>query len=314
MAVLNCKCVISEASLSQNRTQRRMELYQLRTFVAVAEVQSVTRAAERLFTTPPSVSAHIKALEAELKVALFVRTPRGMQLTPQGEQLRRQAETAIHAADAMLSVAVTLQQQLVGELTIGLNSAPEVLRLPQLLTCLGRQHPGLRLTLVGSVSGRICEGLRNGTLDAGFCFGPPLAELAVEPLAEVELAVAAPLAWEPQLQRGRWEEIAALPWIASTVDCPFEAISDTLFHNRGLTPQKVVLADDGSTKLALIRAGVGAAVLERAEAESAAAQGGVTLWTPQPLSAPLGFAWLARRGGEPAIAAVRRLVKEIWQE
>ena len=61
-----------------------MELYHLRTFVTVAEEGHLTRASERLFTSQPAVSAHIKALEEELGVTLFDRTPRGMQLTPAG--------------------------------------------------------------------------------------------------------------------------------------------------------------------------------------------------------------------------------------
>lgn len=61
-----------------------MELYQLKTFTAVAEENHLTRAAERLNTSQPALSAHIKSLEAELGVTLFERTPKGMKLTPQG--------------------------------------------------------------------------------------------------------------------------------------------------------------------------------------------------------------------------------------
>ncbi len=53
-----------------------MELYQLRTFVAVAEAQNLTRAAQRLNASGPAVSAQIKALEEELGVDLFARTAR----------------------------------------------------------------------------------------------------------------------------------------------------------------------------------------------------------------------------------------------
>jgi DNA-binding transcriptional LysR family regulator len=314
MAVRKSKCVVSEARLQQNRTQTGMELYQLRTFVAVAETQSVTRAAERLYTTPPSVSAHIKALEAELRVALFVRTPRGMTLTPQGEQLRHRAETALQAAEALLSAAVTLQQELVGELNLGVNSTPQLLRLPELLTTMQESHRRLRLNLMSCVSGRVGELLRSGTLDLAFLFGGSTTpDLLFESLGQVELIVAAPLAWEPYLRRGRWEEIAALPWIASTVDCPFEALSDALFCGRGLTPHKVALSDDGVTKLGLIRAGVGVALLERMEAEAAAAQGGIALWAPQPLFCTLGLACLERRRGEPALTAVRQAIRQIWE-
>ncbi|RIK30977.1 MAG: LysR family transcriptional regulator [Chloroflexi bacterium] len=290
-----------------------MELYQLRTFVAVAETESVTRAAERLYTTPPSVSAHIKALESELRVELFTRTPRGMRLTRHGELLRQKAEQALRAAEAVVAEAATLQTEIVGELSLGVNAAPGVLKLPQLVAAVQAHYPRLRLNLVASVSGRVSEQLRIGALDAGFIFGAAAGDgIVAEPLSEVELVVAAPSAWEPAIRTGRWDDIAALPWIASTVDCPFEAISDELFAQRGLTPTKIALVDDGATKVDLIRAGVGAALVEQDEAEAAAAQGGIVLWTPQPLYCPLAFVWPAHRRGEPALTALRTAVLRVW--
>ncbi len=290
-----------------------MELYHLRTFVAVAAEQSVTRAAERLYTTPPSVSAHIKALESELKVDLFVRTPRGMRLTQHGELLRAQAEQTLQAADALVQQAATFRDQLSGELRIGLNAAPERLQVPALVAALHARHPQVQLHLVNSVSGQIVEQVRSGALDGGFLFGPaPSGAFATLTLGEVDLVVAAPRRWEPQLRSGRWLDIAALAWIASTVYCPFEAVSDTLFAQHGVTPRKIAMTDDGPTKVDLIRAGVGAAVLEESEARSAAASGDVLLWSPQPLRCPLNFVWLQPRDPEPALLALRRALGDLW--
>lgn len=68
-----------------------MELNYLQTFVVVAEEKTITHAAQRLFTTPSSISVHIKNLEEELGVQLFVRTPRGMQITEKGQILLEKA-------------------------------------------------------------------------------------------------------------------------------------------------------------------------------------------------------------------------------
>ena len=68
-----------------------MEIYQLRTLLAVAREGSITRASERLFLSQPAISAHIKAMEDELGIALFERTPRGMSLTANGAQLLERA-------------------------------------------------------------------------------------------------------------------------------------------------------------------------------------------------------------------------------
>jgi len=66
-----------------------MELYQLRTFAAVAEFGHLTRAAEKVHVSQPAVSAQIKALEDELGLPLFDRTPTGMVLRVSGCWPRR---------------------------------------------------------------------------------------------------------------------------------------------------------------------------------------------------------------------------------
>ena len=291
-----------------------MELHHLRTFVTVAELQSVTHAADRLFTTPPSVSAQIKALETELDVILFERTSRGMALTAAGERLRRCAEEVLRAAEGMVDEAATLREHLHGEICVGLNAAPSFLKVPQLIGAVRRSQPGLLIRLVASSTGHIVKQLSNRTLGAGFVFGPVTQEgLAKILLSEVLLVVATPSAWEPELrQPPRWDDLAERPWIGSTVNCPFEAISDRLFARHGRMPPNVVMTDDGPTKVDLIRAGTGAALLEQSEAEDAAAQGGVVLWVPGRLRCPLHFAWPAARDGDPALVAVRSAVAQLW--
>ena len=75
-----------------------MELYQLRSFAAVAEAGHLTRASEKLHISQPALSAQIKALEDELGVALFERTPSGMTLTTAGQRLLPEATKVVTAA------------------------------------------------------------------------------------------------------------------------------------------------------------------------------------------------------------------------
>ena len=76
-----------------------MELYQLKTFVVVAEEGHLTRASERLHASQPTVSAHIKALEEELETKLFSRTPKGMRLTEAGERLKGKAGAVLQRTE-----------------------------------------------------------------------------------------------------------------------------------------------------------------------------------------------------------------------
>jgi len=122
-----------------------MELYQLRTFLTVAEEQSLTRAADRLHISQPSVSTHIKALEEELGLALFIRTPKGMILSQQGVLIKSKAESALRAVEGVRRQADQLKKNITGVARVGLNIDAQYLRASDLLAVLHRRFPGLEV-------------------------------------------------------------------------------------------------------------------------------------------------------------------------
>jgi molybdate transport repressor ModE-like protein len=86
-----------------------MDLHQLATLVAVAREGSITRASQRLHLSQPAVSAHIKALEEALGLALFERVPRGMRLTSDGRRILVQAERTLGAHHELVEEARRLK-------------------------------------------------------------------------------------------------------------------------------------------------------------------------------------------------------------
>lgn len=293
-----------------------MELYQLRTFVAVAAENSITRAAKRLFTTPSAVSAHIKALEDELGVVLFKRTSKGMEITEKGELLLQKAQQTLFTAQDLVNHATELQSHLLGQVSIGLNALPAFLRVPQLVRQLQENCPGIELNLVSSATGKIINDLSEQKLDSGYLFGPVNeALISAQRICSAELVIAAPKQWLPQLERAQWSDIAGLPWIHSPAYCPFQEISDALFHQRGLKFQRVATPQTGddATKVELISAAIGLALLEKQEAELAAAQGRLMIWPSEAISCDLSFACLRQRQSEPLILAVQNAVLTVWQ-
>src|SRR5215831_11754438 len=130
-----------------------MELYQLRTFSAVAEERHLTRAAERLHLSQPAVSGQIKALENEFEVRLFDRLATGMELTAAGRELLNHASKVLLAAESLRHAARNLAGEISGTLRIGTVSDPSTIRIGELLSCAVRRFPGLELELHHEMSG-----------------------------------------------------------------------------------------------------------------------------------------------------------------
>lgn len=289
-----------------------MDLHHLRIFVTVAEEKNLTRGAQRLLMTPPTVSAHIKALEDELGVTLFVRTSKGMELTDKGKLLKTRAEHTLQAAQDLKNHATSLQKQLLGDIRLGLNASPQFLQVGALVQTMRQTYPGITLNLLASSSGNIIEALIQGTMDAGYIFGlPPASEIATQYLGDAEVVIAVPRQWATRLAQAQWQDLAQLPWISSDGYCAFEALTALLFQERGLRHQRVVQSHDEATKAELVAAGVGIAMLERSEAEQEQYAERIALWNPAPLTCPLYFAMLRSRQTEPLLGAVHAAVMQL---
>src|SRR5205085_8990512 len=102
----------------QDKMPRLMELYQLRSFAAIAETGQLTRAAEKLHVSQPALSAQLKALEEELEFSLFERTPNGMVLTAAGKRLLAGAEHVLAAAQTLHNDARAMRGEIAGKASI----------------------------------------------------------------------------------------------------------------------------------------------------------------------------------------------------
>ncbi|WP_428563108.1 MAG: LysR family transcriptional regulator [Solidesulfovibrio sp. DCME] len=292
-----------------------MEYYHLRTFVAVAEEEHLTRAAERLHASLPAVSAHVKGLEDELGVPLFARTPRGMRLTDEGRALLAEAKRALSSLQAVQERAGALRREVTGLARIGLNNEAARMRVPELLTLLSRRHPGVEIHLVNSSSPRILEAVRQGTLELGFVYDniiEPAHEVAATSLEEVPMAVVGPTSWAGRVCEASWEALAAMPWVWFSQDCPFQYLLEGAFSCRDLTINKVMAGDNDATLRTMVAAGLGLTLLRRDDALDAQAAGEVCLWRREGLSLGLSLVHRRDRAGDRVVAAVAGVVAEVW--
>lgn len=290
-----------------------MELYQLRSFAAVAELGNLTRAAEGLHLSQPAVSAHIKALEEELEVVLFERGPGGMTLTAAGRLLLHEAETVMAAAQKLRSRALALRGQVVGHIRLGTLTDPEFIRLGDLLARAFERSPLVTIELHHEVTGTAFDKVRDGGLDASFYYGerthPAVAAL---PLREIAFRVAAPAQWRERVEHAGWEALAALPWIMTPQFSSHYSLATALFRTHGVEPATQVEADNESVIRSLVASGLGLALVREDLGLADSAAGTICLWGDVRLATTVSFIYPKEREREPALATLVALVADLW--
>lgn len=148
-----------------------MELRQLEYFVAVAEEQNFTRAAERVHISQSGVSAQIRQLERELGTDLFDRGSRTVTLTVAGKAALEHARATLAAAAAVRRAADEVTGLISGSLTVGMVIGCTVTPLFDALATFHQAHPNVEISLLEDTSDRLAENVRDGTIDLALIGG-----------------------------------------------------------------------------------------------------------------------------------------------
>jgi DNA-binding transcriptional LysR family regulator len=287
-----------------------MELYQLKTFLVIARTGNLTRAATELHASQPTVSGQLKALEEELNVVLFERTPRGMVLTEAGQRLRDKAQEVTDSVAEFTLLAASLTQNSPLCCKVGVNTTATALRIAELVGVLATIAPQLRLELHHGQSHKILDDIARGTLDVGFFFGRcDPSKLNSSKLLDVSLAVVGPEAWQPELANASWVVLLEKPWVMPPETCPFYEVTLQLQRSTSKRQSHSISADDESTMLELVRAEAGVALLPASMVEG---QNGVTILRHTQTTLELAFAWSITQGDAPHIRPVRTALERIW--
>lgn len=289
--------------------QKRMEIHQLKTFVAVAREGSITRASECLYLSQPAVSAQIKAMEDTLSLTLFQRTPQGMSLTHDGLQLLTKVEQTLDAHRELIETATRIKGSLMGKLRLGAgsNSSPEF--LGRLLTTLANRYPEVKVTLQHGDSLDILNGIRRGNLDAGLYgeAGEPDPEFTTLEVSRFSIYLAAPpglVAAQPL----NWQALAEMPWICPTCSACCGQAAEHLFQTHQIRPKQIISVDRERVTRTLIAGGIGVGLLHVDTAKEAQCSGEVELIYEVQKSARVLFAHLASRAQDPLLNAVSSIV------
>ncbi len=135
-------------------------------FYAVAKYESFSKAANELYISQPAISYSIKKLEDELNTKLFIRLNRGIKLTDAGEKLKFYVENALNnLVAAHKELSEVEENQLTGEVTIGIHSNIGTVLLPKIVKKFSEKYPNTKINIYNSTTKEMKELFKNHQID-----------------------------------------------------------------------------------------------------------------------------------------------------
>ncbi|MCB2059001.1 MAG: LysR family transcriptional regulator [Novosphingobium sp.] len=248
-----------------------MKLVQLRQFVTLAETLNFHRAAEVLNIAQPPLSVSIRKLEEELGTPLFVREPRGVQLTKVGEEALSSARQTLFYAE---QVKRTVDESLTGErgrIRIGFVGSATYEVLPRLLPAFRTECPNIEISLEESRTSELLAGIQTGTFDVGIVRTPVLnpVQTAIDVLQTDALFAAVArdsrFAGRKRIKLGELSEVPFVVYDQSSVPS-MHAITMLACQEVGFVPRVAEEATQLQTILCLVESGLGVALVPGAAA------------------------------------------------
>ena len=241
-----------------------MNLRQVRYFIAVAETESVSGAAQELGISQSAITSAVQALEYEMSASLFVRHAKGMRLTHEGHQLLLHARRIVAAvSDAQRAVSAR-PEGMTGDLNIGVTQMVSGYYLADLLARYRRVFPKVDIHVVEDERTYLEHLLVNGELDVALLL---VSNLQDRLALESEVLIRSP--WRIWLPAGHalasgnvltLAELAAEPLIMLAVDELIETTT-AYWQEEGLTPNIVLRTASVEAVSSLVGMGVGLATL-----------------------------------------------------
>ncbi len=149
-----------------------MDLRQLRTFIRVAETGSLSRASDRLRLAQPALSRHIKLLEEEIGLELFVRHGRGMNLTEAGRELLARVSGLVSQLESSIEDVRGLSVDPRGHVTLGLMPTISHILASRIAQRVALELPNVSLRIVEGLTGHLIDWLQRGEIDVTLLAGP----------------------------------------------------------------------------------------------------------------------------------------------
>lgn len=291
-----------------------MKLRQLQYFIEVSELESVTKAAERLHVAQPALSRHIRSLERALGVRLFEREGRGIVLTNAGLVFRDRIRTLLRELDRAQLEVKALSRSPGGRIDFGMPFSISQALTRVLVQRVHQELPDVALRIIDGWTGFIIEWLLRGRLDLGIVYDHTLKSdvLRTEPLAaEEQFLVCAPndkLADRGSITLG---EVAGLPLLLPSREHGLRVAVEQFMQTIGRAPQVHTELESIVGLKQFAQQGNLYTILPRGEIEEELAAGRLTRVriTSPTIYRTLFIAWSNERPNTPQMKAVQAMAK-----
>lgn len=264
---------------------RNLNLDQVQTLIAIADLGTFAAAAQALHLAPPTISLHVKELESRMQTHLVARGRRQAELTPAGRALVQEGRKLLAASDDLIDVVRLRAAGGEGLVKVGVSAGVGMQRLPLMLDALRRRNPRVELKLEAVGSAEAMQRLQAATLDVGIVASPQpaVARVALMPWRNDPMVALVPASWKaPETVTPEW--LSTRRWASFAPGTQMHGLIAAWFGQAGFNPRPfLTLSYPGALK-ALATANQSAAILPLEEVDDQQRTPEVLI---RPLSPPL---------------------------
>jgi DNA-binding transcriptional LysR family regulator len=282
-----------------------MNLQQLETFLEIARLGSVSKAAEHLNATQSAVSMRLTDLERELGVALVDRRHRPYRLTAKGRDLAGHAEEVV-ALTRQIHRSIGDPARLSGSVRVGVAEHIALTWLPDMVAALNQRHPEAVVELEIGLLDEMMQQIRTGDIDVLLTasLDPPDPAFAYRPLGNVTFAwMASPGLGVPDAPLSP-ADLAQWPLITMTRSSVLHRLMENWFGVGGVRPKRINACNSLSVCAGLTRAGLGVGLLPRAYRAADGDDTGLVELSVVPAIAPTPFYAMHAAFSAPPLAGI----------
>ncbi|WP_286902387.1 LysR family transcriptional regulator [Vreelandella sedimenti] len=243
----------------------QLSIHKLEVFCMVAELKSISRAAERLNIAQPVVSAHLKSLADKLGVSLTERSGRRIALTEEGERVYQWAHDVVIRTHELEREIADTQSGLAGKAKVGASMTLGSYVLPSIIASIRQRYPQGEISVQVTTPILATDAVLQGECDFAFTILDPRHEIAgleVQRVRDEQLILVASNDYGPKKKSVSLEELAELPFVTAQLRTPRREIEEHLLMEFGVSRNQIVMEFGHAEAIKqAVRAGAGVAFL-----------------------------------------------------